>query len=302
MLFDAIVIGAGHNGLTAAAYLAKQSFRRVLVLEKRSIIGGAAVTEEIVNGFKFSRCSYLAGLLRPGVIKELHLKEHGLKLLHRPHHSFTPSLLHKNESLLMSNDMSFTQREIAKFSEKDAIQYPLYCQKLTKFANVLDSLIDSVPPQISAVPSLSEVNLKEHIESLKRLYPAMKGLSEKNDVSDFVSLLLSPAQNILDEYFESEILKATLATDAVIGAMVSPQTPGSGYVLLHHVMNGGNWSYVEGGMGNISNSIWKEADRLGVEVRVNSDVGEIMIDEKDGSVSGVRLTTGEELCSNIVLR
>tara|TARA_B110000305_G_C19415677_1_gene627850 strand:+ start:195 stop:989 length:795 start_codon:yes stop_codon:yes gene_type:complete len=255
MKFDAVIVGGGHNGLTTAAYLAKK-LQRVLVLESRHLVGGAAVTEELIPGFKFSRGSYLSGLLRPKVISELNLASlHNLTLLPRPHHSFTPSLIHEGQSLLMSNDMVFTQNEIAKFSAKDAAQYPLYCDKLSKFARILDNVIDSIPPDISHpqlklnATKLSSINFSEHLQTLQRLIPSVAALSDKNDAADFISLLLAPAEDILNSHFESEILKSTLATDAVIGALVSPKTPGSGYVLLHHVMNDGNWSYVEGGMG-----------------------------------------------------
>ncbi|XP_057864202.2 uncharacterized protein LOC131072144 isoform X3 [Cryptomeria japonica] len=243
--WDALVIGGGHNGLTAAAYLAKSGLQ-VAVLERRHLLGGAAVTEELIPGFKFSRGSYLQSLLRPCVIRELDLERHGLKLLARNPSSFTPAL--DGNYLLLGPDAVLNHTEISKFSKRDAEAYS----------------------------------------------------------REFINLLLAPASKVLNEWFESEILKATLATDAVIGAMGSVHTPGSGYVLLHHVMgetNGvrGIWSYVEGGMGAVSNAIAKAASEAGASLVTNVEVRQLMVDEQTKVVSGVLLSDGTQINAPVVL-
>ncbi|ESW28186.2 hypothetical protein PHAVU_003G253700 [Phaseolus vulgaris] len=242
--WDALIIGGGHNGLTAAAYLARGGLS-VAVLERRHVIGGAAVTEELIPGFKFSRCSYLQSLLRPSVIKELELGKHGLKLLKRNPSSFTPCL--DGRYLLLGPDKQLNHSEISKFSLADAEAYP----------------------------------------------------------RDFMDLLLSPASKVLNNWFEADVLKATLATDAVIGSTASVHTPGSGYVLLHHVMGEtdgerGIWSYVEGGMGSISKAIGNAAIEAGAHVVTNAEVSRLLI-ENSSTVCGVTLADGTEVHSSIVL-
>ncbi|XP_058081420.1 uncharacterized protein LOC131229472 isoform X4 [Magnolia sinica] len=243
--WDAVVVGGGHNGLTAAAYLARSGLS-VAVLEKRHLVGGAAVTEELVPGFRFSRCSYLQSLLRPSVIRELDLKRHGLKLLKRIPSSFTPCL--DGRYLLLGPDATFNHSEISKFSQKDAIAYP----------------------------------------------------------RDFLEFLVSPASKVLNNWFQADVLKATLATDAVIGSMASAHTPGSGYVLLHHVMgetdgDRGIWSYVEGGMGSVSLAISNAAKESGAHIVTNTEVAQLMVDKDHRVVNGVMLVDGTQVHSSVVL-
>ncbi|KAJ7552436.1 hypothetical protein O6H91_06G054900 [Diphasiastrum complanatum] len=249
--WDALVVGGGHNGLTAAAYLAKAGLQ-VAVLERRHVLGGAAVTEELVPGFQFSRGSYLQSLLRPAVIRELDLQKHGLKLLPRSPSSFTPSV--DGQYLLMGPDAELNHSEISKFSKRDAATFP----------------------------------------------------------SALMELLLAPASKVLDNWFESDLLKATLATDAVIGSMATVHSPGSGYVLLHHVMgetNGvrGIWSYVQGGMGAVSMAIARAAKEAGATLAVNAEVVEFSVQqlEKDGGIStslnGVKLADGTLIEADQVL-
>nr|XP_048713232.1 pyridine nucleotide-disulfide oxidoreductase domain-containing protein 2 isoform X3 [Caretta caretta] len=230
--YDAVVIGGGHNGLVAAAYLQKSGVRTA-VLERRHLLGGAAVTEEIVPGFKFSRASYLLSLLRPQISTELELQRHGLRVYARDPYSFTPMLEdgQARRSLLLGHDMADTQRQIAQFSSKDA--------------------------------------------------------------------------QILDLWFESEPLKATLATDAVIGAMASPHTPGSGYVLLHHVMGElegqkGAWGYVAGGMGGVSQAIASAAAAHGTDIFTEKPVARVLLGPR-GEAQGVVLQDGTEVKSKLVL-
>ncbi|KAJ7953004.1 pyridine nucleotide-disulfide oxidoreductase domain-containing protein 2 [Quillaja saponaria] len=274
--WDALVIGGGHNGLTAAAYLARGGLSAA-VLERRHVIGGAAVTEELIPGFKFSRCSYLQSLLRPSVIRELQLGKHGLKLLKRNPSSFTPCL--DGRYLLLGPDKDLNYSEISKFSKRDADAYPRYEHQLENFCKFVDPLLDSPPPEsLHDISSLSD-RVKNKIQKSvfwARCLRQAISLGQK-DMVDFMDLLLSPASKVLNNWFEADVLKATLATDAVIGTTASVHTPGSGYVLLHHVMGEtdgerGIWSYVEGGMGSVSTAIGNAASEAGAHIVTNAEV------------------------------
>ncbi|RVW51843.1 Pyridine nucleotide-disulfide oxidoreductase domain-containing protein 2 [Vitis vinifera] len=234
--WDALVIGAGHNGLTAGAYLARAGLS-VAVLERRHIIGGAAVTEEIIPGFKFSRCSYLQSLLRPSVIKELELARHGLKLLKRNPSSFTPCV--DGRYLLLGPDKDLNYSEISKFSKRDADAYLRYENQLENFCKLMDPLLDSPPPETMQGLSSFNDRIKNNVrKSVFWLIVCVwhSHRDKRFGVRDFMDLLLAPASKVLNNWFETDVLKATLATDAVIGSTGSVHTPGSGYVLLHHVM------------------------------------------------------------------
>ncbi|KAJ8621122.1 hypothetical protein MRB53_029651 [Persea americana] len=302
--WDAVVVGGGHNGLTAAAYLARSGLS-VAVLERRHVIGGAAVTEELVPGFRFSRCSYVQSLLRPSIIKELELGRHGLKLLKRNPSSFTPCL--DGRYLLLGPDAAFNHAEISKFSKKDAEAYPRYEKQLQTFCNFMDSILDSPTPEIRHdVESLTD-RLKDKLQKSvfwsHRLQQALS-LGQK-DIVDFMELLVSPASKVLNNWFEGDVLKATLATDAVIGSTASVHTPGSGYVLLHHVMgetdgDRGIWSYVEGGMGSVSSAISNAAREAGAHIITNAEVAQLMVDD-EGAVNGVMLADGTQVQSSVVL-
>ncbi|XP_039118390.1 pyridine nucleotide-disulfide oxidoreductase domain-containing protein 2 [Dioscorea cayenensis subsp. rotundata] len=302
--WDALVIGGGHNGLTAAAYLARAGLS-VAVLERRHIIGGAAVTEEIVPGFRFSRCSYLQSLLRPSVIQELDLKRHGLKLLRRNPSSFTPCL--DGRYLLLGPDAALNHSEIAKFSKKDAESYQAYEKQLERFCEFMDFLLDSRTPEIRQDLSSFVSQVKDKLQASafwSRCLQQTFTLGQK-DMLDFVELLVSPASKVLNNWFEAEVLKATLATDAVIGAMASVHTPGSGYVLLHHVMGEtdgarGVWSYVEGGMGSVSSAISTAAREAGAHIVTNAE-SQITVDAASGAITGVDLADGTHLHSSVIL-
>ncbi|KAM6347951.1 pyridine nucleotide-disulfide oxidoreductase domain-containing protein 2 [Alca torda] len=322
--YDAVVIGAGHNGLVAAAYL-QQAGVRTAVLEKRHVLGGAAVTEEIVPGFKFSRASYLLSLLRPQIYTELELPRHGLRVLPRDPYSFTPLLEDRStpRSLLLGHNMAQTQQQIAQFSQKDAQAYPEYEAFMGGLVSALDPLLDAPPVDTAA---LGQGSLLQRLRALRALRPLLRagtfrlalarlcrshaasappGLVLGRQLPRYCEVLTAPISKILDQWFESEPLKATLATDAVIGAMASPDTPGSGYVLLHHVMGElegrrGAWGYVAGGMGALSQAIACAAAARGAHIFTEKAVCHVLLG-KDGRAQGVVLQDGTEVRSKLVL-
>ncbi|XP_038071097.1 pyridine nucleotide-disulfide oxidoreductase domain-containing protein 2-like [Patiria miniata] len=305
--YDAVIIGAGHNGLTAAAYLQKAGLK-TLVLERRHIIGGAAVTEEIVPGFKFSRCSYVLSLLRPDIYKDLELKKHGLKVHIRDSYAYTPLLEDpgpngKPRSLLLSCDQKKTYEQIAQFSERDAKRYFEYEHQMTEIAQALGPLLDAPPVELSTLGDGTMSDRMDMWPGLKAMLQTGKALGK--NLPQFYELLTAPMDKILDRWFESEPLKATLATDSVIGANVTPKTPGSGYVLIHHVMGEaegikGAWGYAEGGMGAVSRSIANAAEAHGATILTDKPVSTVLLDS-DQRACGVVLEDGTEVRSKMVL-
>lgn len=275
--YDAVIIGAGHNGLVCANYLARRNLK-VLVLEKRAAVGGACVTEELWEGVKVSTAAYVCSLLDKQIIDDLNLKKYGFKFLVREPPSFTPFL--NGNYLFLYNDAGKTSKEISKFSTKDADVYGKYENYVTKLAEAIEPLLKQAPPKSSY--ELMTFGLKNR-----------KLIGNLTSLLDFSTL---SAKDILDRWFESEELKATLAIDGVIGSFASPSTPGTAYVLLHHVMGNiagrGKWGYVEGGMGSISNCLAKSAEEFGVEIRTNSTVEKIVLES--GSVTGVITSNGQK--------
>ncbi|XP_041517694.1 pyridine nucleotide-disulfide oxidoreductase domain-containing protein 2 isoform X2 [Microtus oregoni] len=280
--YDAVVIGAGHNGLVAAAYLQRFGVNTV-VFERRHVIGGAAVTEEIIPGFKFSRASYLLSLLRLQIYTDLELKKHGLKLHFRNPYSFTPmleegTLSKAPRSLLLGTDMAGNQKQISQFSQKDAQAFPRYEEFMKRLVLAIDPLLDAIPVDTAAFQHSS---LLQRLRALSTLRPLLKaGRTLGAQLPQYYQVLTAPISKVLDLWFESEPLKATLATDAVIGAMTSPHTPGSGYVLLHHVMGSlegtqGAWGYVQGGMGALSDAIASSATAHGASIFTEKDGQEV---------------------------
>ncbi len=291
--YDSVVIGAGHNGLTAAAYLARAG-RRVLVLERRELVGGACVTEEIWPGFKVSTAAYVNSLLRPEIIRDLDLKRHGFAMLPRNPSSFTP--FPDGRFLMLGPDPELNRREVGKFSARDAEALPRYERMLERVADFIEPTLLQVPPDPWSrhIRDLWEtVKLGWRLHRLGREYGPQA-----------LEILTGAARTILDRWFESEQLKATLATDAVIGAMAAPSMPGTAYVLFHHVMGEcdgarGVWGYVRGGMGGISQALAAAARGYGAEIRCNAPVDRILT--RAGRVQGVVLADGTEVAARRVV-
>jgi phytoene dehydrogenase-like protein len=300
--FDAIVIGGGHNGLVCAAYLARAG-KRVCVLERRHVLGGCATTEELWPGYKVSTAAYVISLFLPQIIRELKLKEYGLTILPRSPSSFTPLL--DGRSLLLGADPALCHREISKFSASDAVAYSKYNAFLERVAQVLEPVLSQAAPDPLPLPDTwRDVGLSKRIRDGKKMWALYRALGELGaDLPLAVELLTGAARPILDRWFESDVLKATLATDAIIGAFLSISSPGSAYVLLHHVMGEaggarGVWGYVQGGMGGLATALAAACRDLGVEIRREAPVLQILTDR--GRAVGVRLEDGTHLDAKIV--
>eukprot|EP01038_Epipyxis_sp_PR26KG_P005498 gene5498-7611_t len=308
--YDAIIIGGGHNGLISAAYLAKAGFKTI-VLERRHCVGGAAVTEEIIPGFKFSRASYLAGLLRPSVIAELELEKYNFKYLARNPSSFTPTKhtsIYGGKYLMLGDNADENFQSIAQFSLHDAHAYEHYEAFLSNIREIMQPILDNPPMDLSQGKAKEKLQTLQGISTLVRL-----GYRHKEVLVPFYELFTGPASQILDRWFESDILKTTLATDAVIGALISPKQSGSAYVLLHHVMGeaGGKkgvWSYVEGGMGAVSDAIAQSALHHDCDIATNTTVRKILYKNdslnsstNNNRVTGVELDDGTVVHGDIIL-
>ncbi|MEP7354686.1 MAG: NAD(P)/FAD-dependent oxidoreductase [Acidobacteriota bacterium] len=290
--FDVIIVGGGHNGLVTAAYLAGAG-RSVLVLESREMVGGCAVTEEIWPGYRVSTASYLASLMQEKVVSDLDLERHGYIVDAKDPAFFSP--FPDGRYMFMWQDRAKTLAEIAKFSQRDAEAYPKYEAHLEKLAIVAESVLLTTPPDFP--PS----GVGDFIEYLK-LLGRVRGLNRQEMVG-LVKIFTQSAADLLDEWFESEQLKVTLATDGVIGANGGPRSPGTAYILLHHCMGGVNghrglWGFVRGGMGTVSNAIADAARARGAVIRTNAPVAKILV--KDGRAQGVVLQNGDEIQSNVI--
>lgn len=300
--YDALLIGAGHNALTTAAYLARAG-RRVLVLERREIVGGACVTEELWPGYRVSTAAYVLSLFLPHIIRELRLADNGLRVLPREPSSFTP--LPDGRYLLLGSDAKSSHREIAKFSERDAAAWPRYEKLLGRVAELMDQTLTMTPPDLLPLPrTWRRVGLGKRLRDLRAGLAMLRGVRRLGgDLPEALELLTGAARPILDRWFESDVLKATLATDAIIGTMSSISDAGTAYVLVHHVMGeaGGKrgvWGYVEGGMGSLSNALADAARAAGAEIRCEAEVNRILV--HDGRVRGVALDDGTEYLAPVV--
>ncbi len=283
--YDCIVVGGGHNGLTAAGYLQRAGLN-TLVIERRNIVGGACVTEEAFPGYKVSTTSYVCSLLRPEIIRDLELPKFGYEIIQRNPSSFTP--FPDGRSLMFWKDQKKTIEEIAKFSKKDAAAYPIFEKKIEELAAFVQPLLTMVPPDPSSG------SLKNVMGSLKMLLK-VKGLG--SDIYEQLRVFSMSVADYLDMWFESPQLKSRLATDGVIGAWAGPCSPGTAYVLFHHVMGEtdgqqGVWGYVRGGMGTITQAMAKSFESKGGTILTGASVEKIVV--KDGIATGVVLTDGRE--------
>jgi phytoene dehydrogenase-like protein len=289
--YDAIVIGGGHNGLTTAAYLARAR-KRVVVLERRDVLGGSAVTEEIHPGFKYSVCSYVVSLLRPEIIRELDLARHGLEIL--PLEStFTPSL--DGPHLTRWADYDQTRRELYRHSQTDAEAYDRFGRLMHHLAVAVKPLLSMVPPDPT---SLGLTDLRR----LLRLGRHVSGLSEEKFYALYKLMTMSSA-DYLDEWFETEILKGTMSASGIIGTFLGPRSPGTAYVLLHHYMGEIDgafraWGFAKGGTGGVSLAVARAATAHGAEIRTGAGVGNIIV--RNGRAVGVALESGEELHAPVI--
>ncbi len=289
--YDVIVIGGGHNGLTNAAYLARAG-KRVLVLERRYVLGGAAVTEEVFPGFKFSVCSYVVSLLRPEIIRDLDLPRHGLEILPLDG-TFTP--MPTGDYLWRVNDHGKTRREIARHSKLDAEAYEEFGKAMQAMCRFVKPILSMVPPDPSTL------NPRELIKLLF-LGRRFQGLSS-DDKYNQVQLMTMSAVDFLDQWFETDVLKATMSASGIIGTFLGVRSPGTAYVLLHHYMgeiDGAfrSWGFARGGTGAISNAIAEAAREAGAEVRTKAGIARIIV--KDNSARGVVLENGDEILADVI--
>ena len=291
--YDAIVVGAGHNGLVTAAYLSRAG-RSVLVLERRPVIGGACVTEEVWPGYRVSTAAYLCGLLHPGIIRDLRLEQHGYEILPKDPAFFSP--FPDGRAFFVWKDDAQTAEEISRLSRRDAAAYPEYEAFLARLGAFVEPWLLRTPPDI----------LKRDLGDLAGLLRfawQVLGLPRR-DLVRAIRIATQSARDFLDGWFESPELKASLATDGVIGARGGPSTPGTAYVLFHHCMGQaagkrGLWGFVRGGMGGVSDALAAVCRGQGVEIRTGAEVGQIAV--RDGRAVGVVLAGGEEVRAGIVV-
>jgi phytoene dehydrogenase-like protein len=289
--YDVIVIGGGHNGLVNAAYLAKAG-KKVLVLERRHVLGGAAVTEEIIPGFLFSECSYVVSLLRPEIIRELDLPRHGLEILPLDG-TFSP--MPDGNHLWRMNDHAKSIREIRRHSRVDAEAYDEFSKMMTPMCRFVKPMLSMVPPDPTTL----------NPRDLKQLHFLMQRFRELSSDERYtlIQLMTMSSADFLDQWFETDVLKATMSASGIIGTFLGIRSPGTAYVLLHHYMgeiDGAfrSWGFSRGGTGAISNAIAAAAREAGVEIRTKAPVGKIVV--KEGRAAGVVLQSGEEISANVI--
>ncbi|HEY5896524.1 MAG TPA: NAD(P)/FAD-dependent oxidoreductase, partial [Burkholderiales bacterium] len=290
--YDAIIVGGGHNGLACAAYLARAG-RKVVVLERRERVGGAALSEEVFPGFRFSVFSYVVSLLRPEIIRELELPRHGLHIL--PLES-TVTPLPNGDYLGQWSDHDQNRRELARHSLRDAEAYDEFGVLLHRMARLVKPLLATAPPDPATLDP-------RELWDLFRLGRYFRGLPQK-DLHALWKLLTMSAADYLDEWFEGEALKGTKSASGIIGTLLGPRSPGTAYVLLHHYMGELDgvfraWGFAKGGNGSVSAAIAAAAQARGAEIRTQAPVAKIAI--SGGRARGVVLESGEELSGSCVV-
>ena len=305
--YDAVIIGGGHNGLVSAAYLARAGMK-TLVLEKRHVLGGAAVTEEIFPGFRFSVFSYVVSLLRPEIIRELQLPRHGLDILpldgtftplregDGPKNGRSADVAARGDYLWRVNDHGRTIRELRRWSKTDAEAYEEYGQLMVEMARFIKPILAITPPDLTSLdprPLLPLGGLARTFQQLPERQQAV-----------FVQLMTMSAADFLDQWFETDPLKATMSASGIIGTYQGVRSPGTAYVLLHHYMGEIDgafraWGIPKGGTGGVSNAIASAARSLGAEIRTEASVARIIV--KNGRATGVALEDGEEIEATDVL-
>jgi phytoene dehydrogenase-like protein len=290
--YDAVVVGGGHNGLVCAAYLARAG-RRVLVLERRHVVGGAAVSEELHPGFTFSVCSYVVSLFRPHIIRELQLARHGLEIIPLEC-AFSP--LPDGDSLVRWDDPHRTRREIARFSPRDAEIYPEFGMTMARLARFAKPLIDAPAPDPGALDPREWLVLARLGRHFRALGPDLRYLQLK--------LTTMSAADFLDAWFESDVLKAPMAVSGIIGTFLGVRSPGTAYVLLHHYMGEIDgafraWGFARGGTGRVSAAIAAAAREHGAEIVTHAPVERIRI--AGGRATGVVLASGDEIAARVVV-
>ena len=290
--FDAVIVGGGHNGLVCAFYLANAGLK-VKVLERRNIVGGAAVTEEFHPGFKNSTASYTVSLLNPSVIKDMELKENGLEIIKRPISNFLP--ISDSEFLKVGGSLEATQKQFRKFSNHDAEILPEYYRRIENVADVLRDLTTKTP-----------LNLKGgYLNIAKTIFDLVPIARKTNELQeDLFNLFTKSAKDFLDSWFENDHIKACFGFDSIVGNYASPETPGSAYVLLHHVFGEvdgekGAWGHAVGGMGSITQIMKNVCENKGVEISTNSSVEKIIIE--NNKAKGVILEDGSKILSDRVV-
>jgi len=290
--YDAVIIGGGHNGLVCAYYLARTGMR-IKICERRSIVGGAAVTEEFHPGFRNSVASYTVSLLNPDVIKDMRLAEHGLNILKRPIANFMP--FDDGRYLKLGGGLERTQEEFRQFSQHDGERLPEYYERIEAVADVLRDISTKTPPN-------PKRGIRAALQTALQLWPVARGSNQLHQ--DLLDLFTKSARAFLDGWFESEPVKAIFGFDAIVGNFASPDTPGSAYVLLHHVfgeVNGekGAWGHAVGGMGAITQAMRGACEAEGVEIITDASVAQVIVD--DGRATGVVLENGDRVAAKRVI-
>src|SRR5580698_4761491 len=289
---DAIVVGAGHNGLVAACYLARAGLD-VLVLERNSYIGGAAVSRQLYENFTYSNCSYVCSLLRTEIIRGLELPRFGLQII--PYEGGC-TLMRNGEHLALYDNHDALRREIARHSKRDAEAYDRYSRDVMRQCKFIKPLLMREPPDPT---SFKPRDLAELLFLARRFH----GLGEER-MYDALRFWTMSAADFLEEYFESEIVKAHFAGSSIIGTALGPRSPGSAYVLLHHYMGDiddtvGAWGFARGGMGAVTKSLAASFKASGGKIRVAAPVSRVLV--KGGRATGVALEDGEEIHASLVI-